>query len=106
MKTNKYLLMLGLCKRAGALTVGVPLTVKAIQEKKAITVFYSVDASANAEKKITDKCTFYGVPCHKTEYTSEQLGRAVGKTGAVCALCITDKSFSDELTNLNLNEKR
>ena len=82
------------------------MVVKALQDKKAVKVFYSCDASANTEKRITDKCAYYKVECVRTSYTSEELGRAVGKTGAVCALGITDKNFSNELSTLNLNEKR
>ena len=106
MRTEKFLLMLGLCKRAGAVIIGTPMVVKSLQEKKALKVFYASDSSANTEKKITDKCAYYGVECIKTSYTSEELGKAVGKMGAVCALSITDKNFSKELSTLNLNEKR
>lgn len=106
MRTEKFLLMLGLCKRAGAVIIGTPMVVKALQDKKAVKVFYSCDASANTEKRITDKCAYYKVECVRTSYTSEELGKAVGKTGAVCALGITDKNFSNELSTLNLNEKR
>lgn len=106
MRTEKFLLMLGLCKRAGAVIIGTPMVVKALQDKKAVKVFYSCDASANTEKRITDKCAYYKVECVRTSYTSEELGMAVGKTGAVCALGITDKNFSNELSTLNLNEKR
>jgi len=98
--------MLGLCKRAGAVMIGTPVVIKGLQDKKVIAVFYPENASANTEKRIKDKCAYYGVSCCKTEYTSEELGRAVGKTGAVCALGITDLNFSNELTNLNLKEKR
>ena len=98
--------MLGLSKRAGAVITGVSMTVKAVQEKKAVSVFYTRDASANTEKRITDKCAYYGIPCHRTELTSEEIGNATGKKGAVCAFAITDSNFSNELTTLNLNEKR
>ena len=98
--------MLGLCKRAGATVIGTPMVVKGLQEKKILSVFYSATASANTEKRITDKCAYYGIACHKTGYTSEELGAAVGKSGAVSALGITDINFSNELTTLNLNEKR
>ena len=98
--------MLGLCKRAGAVIVGTPMVIKGLQDKKVLAVFYSENASSNTEKKITDKCAFYGVQCYKTEFSSEELGNAVGKMGAVCALGVTDSNFSNELTTLNLKEKR
>jgi len=105
-KANKFLLMLGLCKRAGAMAIGTPMVVKGLQEKKLTCVFYSANASANTEKRIKDKCAYYGVECYQTGYTSEELGAAVGRSGAVSALGITDINFSNELTTLNLNEKR
>jgi ribosomal protein L7Ae-like RNA K-turn-binding protein len=98
--------MLGLSKRAGAAITGTPMVIAALKEKKIQIVFYPSDASANTQKKITDKCAFYGVPCVKTERTSVEIGNAVGKLGAVCAVGITDKNFSNELSTLNLNEKR
>ena len=88
------------------MAIGTPLVVKAIQEKRVYKVFIACDPSANTEKKITDKCAYYGVDCVKTSYTAEQLAGAIGKTGAVCALGITDKNFSNELSTLNLNETR
>lgn len=106
MNRDKFLSMLGLAKRAGAAIVGTPMVISALKEKKLQIVFYPSDASANTQKRITDKCAFYGVPCVKTEYTSDVLGNAVGKLGAVCAVGITDKNFSNELSTLNLNEKR
>jgi len=88
------------------MAIGTPMVVKGLQEKKLVSVFYSANASANTEKRIKDKCAYYKVECYKTEYTSEELGTAIGKTGAVSALGITDINFSNELTTLNLNEKR
>ena len=106
MNRDKFLSMLGLSKRAGAAITGTPMVIAALKEKKIQIVFYPSDASANTQKKITDKCAFYGVPCVKTERTSVEIGNAVGKLGAVCAVGITDKNFSNELSTLNLNEKR
>ena len=106
MNRDKFLSMLGLSKRAGAAIVGAPMVIAALKDKRIEVVFYPADASANTEKKINDKCAFYGVRCVRTEYTSVELGRAVGKLGAVCAVGITDKNFSNELSTLNLNEKR
>lgn len=82
------------------------MVVKGLQDKKVLAVFYAVNSSQNTEKKIKDKCAYYGIDCFKTEFSSEELGRAVGKAGAVCALGITDSNFSNELTTLNLKEKR
>ncbi len=48
------------------------------------------DTSANTHKRLTDKCTYYRVPLHRLEADAGTLGRAVGKTGAVAAVGVTD----------------
>lgn len=98
---KRFLFMLGLCRKAGAMIIGTPMVTASLPKGKIKVVIYASDASANTEKKITDKCSFYGVKCIKADITSLTLAHAVGKDGAVCALGITDKSFSDELIHLN-----
>ena len=97
---KKFLLMLGLCRRAGAMVIGTPMVTESLPKGKIKVVFYASDASANTEKKITDKCRFYKVKCIKTEVSSLELSDAIGKNGAVCALGILDENFSRELTKL------
>lgn len=103
---KKFLLMLGLCRKAGALIIGTPSVTESLPKGKIKVVFYALDASANTEKKITDKCKFYGVECIKSPYTSAELSGAVGKSGAVCALGIADEGFKSQLIKLINEEKR
>ena len=53
---NKFLFMLGLCRKAGKLIIGTDLVTKSLPSKKTYLVIYTCDASGNTEKKITDKC--------------------------------------------------
>ena len=99
---NKFLSMLGLCRRAGALIIGTPMVTEALPKGKVLVVFYANDASQNTSKKITDKCSFYGVKCIKLKLSSSEIGDIIGKSGAVCALGITDKNFAGELIRLHL----
>lgn len=96
---NKFLLMLGLCRKAGAMVIGTPLVTESLPKGKIKVVIYAPDASANTKKKITDKCAFYGVKCIEAGASSLELSRAIGKDSAVCALGITDEGFSRELIN-------
>lgn len=98
---NKFLFMLGLCRRAGKLITGTDLVTKSLPSKKTYLVIYTSDASANTEKKITDKCKFYGVECIKTPLSSSIVSDAIGKSGSVCSLGITDVNFASELKSLN-----
>ena len=106
MNNDRFLSMLGLCRRAGKLVIGVPMVAKEISEGKIKVVFVAGDASQNAVKKTTDKCTFYNVECIKTDICADILAHAVGKSGPVCALGVTDGNFSKELTTLISYEKR
>lgn len=98
--------MLGLCRKAGGLIIGTPMVTDSLPKGKIKVVFYASDASANTEKKITDKCSFYKVKCIKTELSSCELSQAIGKSGAVCSLGVADENFSKELTNLYNKETR
>ena len=103
---NKFLSMLGLSKRAGSLITGTDLVTKALPSGKVKLVIYAQNSSPNTEKKITDKCKFYGVECIKASYTSDELSHAVGKLSSVCALGVTDGNFSKELFSLISKETR
>lgn len=97
---KKFLFMLGLCRRAGEIIIGTDLVTKSLPSKRVKLVIYTSDASQNTEKKITDKCKFYGVECIKAECVSDIISNAIGKSGSVCVLGITDESFSNELKKL------
>ena len=62
MMDNRILSSLGLCSKAGKLIFGVPMIIEAMQKgKKIYLVLEAGDTSDNTHKKITDKCSFYGV---------------------------------------------
>lgn len=98
---NKFLLMLGLCRKAGYAIIGTPMVTESLPKGKIKLVLYAYDASANTQKKITDKCSFYNVECIKSGSTSLELSQALGKSGAVCAVGIIDEGFSRELKRLH-----
>ena len=104
MATSKFLSMLGLAKRAGAVMTGTDLVTKALPSGKICLVIYAENSSQNTEKKITDKCKFYGVQCIKCVYDSATLSHATGKESDVCAFGISDENFSKELISLMARE--
>ena len=90
----KLLSTIGLCARAGKLIVGTPMVCEALRKAgTVICVLEASDTSDNTHKKLTDKCAFYRVPCRRLEAGGAVLGHAVGKTGAVAAVAVTDKSL-------------
>ena len=60
MRNGTALSVLGLCKKAGKLTVGTPLVCKLISSKRPPTLaIVSAFASENTKKRLYDKCSFY-----------------------------------------------
>ena len=92
---DKLLTTLGLCARARKLVMGTPMVCEAMRDKKTpvIAVLEASDTSANTHKKLSDKCAFYNVPLYRVAADTERLGKAVGKTGAVAAVGVTDESL-------------
>ncbi len=92
---GKLLSSMGLCAKAGKLTIGVPMICDAMARGKntPLIVLEASDTSANTHKKITDKCRFYNIKCVQTDCTGEQIAAAVGKTASLAAVAITDENF-------------
>ncbi|MFA5561419.1 MAG: ribosomal L7Ae/L30e/S12e/Gadd45 family protein [Eubacteriales bacterium] len=91
--------MLGLCRKAGRVIIGVDLICRALRsaKEKPVLVFLSATASDNTCKKMMDKCGHYRVPCLLIRADSERLGRQLGKAGPVAAVAIADSAFAQAL---------
>ena len=99
MMDNRILSSLGLCSKAGKLIFGVPMIIEAMQKGKRIyLVLEAGDTSDNTHKKITDKCSFYGVEKIKLEFDGGTIASAVGKTSSLAAIAITDEGFYKMIT--------
>ncbi|MEN2666513.1 YlxQ family RNA-binding protein [Listeria aquatica] len=95
---EKFLQLLGLANRAKKITTGEELVLKAVRSGKASLVVLADDVSSGTEKKVRNKCEYYGVPLQK-RFTREELGGAIGKeTRAVIG--ILDKGFAKKLMEL------
>jgi ribosomal protein L7Ae-like RNA K-turn-binding protein len=103
---EKFLSLLGLCKRSGNVIAGTPLVTKSLPQGKISLVFYSSASSPNTEKKISDKTAFYGVESIKIDISAEEIAHAIGKSGSVTSVGITNEHFSKQLKILTSNEKR
>ncbi|MBQ8146904.1 MAG: ribosomal L7Ae/L30e/S12e/Gadd45 family protein [Clostridia bacterium] len=103
---SKFLSMLGLAKRAGALITGTDLVTKALPSGRIKLVMYAENSSQNTEKKITDKCKFYGIRCVKIAYNGEDIAHAIGKLSSVCVIGVNDENFSNQLFTLISKETR
>ncbi len=94
MMDKRILSSLGLCSKAGKLIFGVPMIIEAMQKGKNVyLVFEAGDTSDNTHKKITDKCSFYGIEKIRLEADGGALSSAVGKSSSLAAIAITDEGF-------------
>lgn len=89
MAKREALSALGLCKKAGKLTVGTPLVCRAIASKKPPALaIVSSGASENTKKRLYDKCKFYSIPIYELDAGTEEISAALGGDAhvAVCAI--------------------
>ncbi len=107
-KTDERLLrFLGLARRAGKTVHGTPLICTALATKKPpCLVIMSLGASQNTQKKLKNKCSFYNVPLLTVEADTDVLAHAVGKSGDMAAVAVTDEGFARELCKINALRKK
>lgn len=92
---EKLLRALGLCAKARALVCGVPMICEALKTKKK-TVYAVLCANDNAEnsaKRLRDRCAYYGTEIHTLPFDGDMLSSAIGKSGRVAAVAITDENL-------------
>ncbi len=96
-REKKLLSALGLCTKAGKVVFGVPMICDALRrggEKRPFTVFEASGTSENTHKRLSDKCAFYKVKLIRLGCDGEALAAAVGKSGVLGAIGVTDKGMS------------
>lgn len=103
-KQKKLAGLLGIAKKAGRVIAGTNLVTDAVRSGSAskcpYAVFIASDVSDNTRKRITNCCTYYEVPLYDIPLTVSEVGDAIGKSGSVSAVGITDAGLSDALVKL------
>ena len=97
MNAEKIRGAIGLCRRAGKVTVGITLVKEQLHKGKAALVLLAADAAKNTEERILPLAEHKAVPVRRIPLTKKELALAVGKsTEAVCV------SIPKEFVNLVL----
>ena len=96
---NKIENILGLARKAGAITAGTELVIDSVRKKRACHIFVCSDASEGTLKKLYDKAGFYKVPLTKLHLTMSELAHCVGFLRPTAAVSLTNRNF------LKLTEK-
>ena len=103
-KQKKFAGLLGIAKKAGRVIAGTNLVTDSIRagsvSKCPQAVFLASDVSENTRKRVTNCCTYYEVPLYQIPLTIAEIGDAIGKSGSVSAVGITDAGLSDALVKL------
>lgn len=95
MVNNKALSMLSIAAKAGKVVSGGFMTERALQEGSAYLVIIASDASANTQKKFTDKSKYYKVPS-VVAFDSDTLGGQIGKQDRT-TVAITDEGLAKQI---------
>ena len=95
--------MIGLAKKAGHAICGTDMVCDALRRGKICLVLAAENVSDNTKKKLSDKCAYYGVKLIFIPATADELGHAVGKSGAVAAVGTDSEGFGASIeSKLNL----
>ncbi len=86
--------MLGMCMKAGSLSLGEDTCIKVIREDKAFLALVDGAASVNTRKKLSDACAYRNVDLIETD--PGEIGRATGRSGRMTCV-VTDKGFAEAL---------
>lgn len=96
--TDRLLSLLGLCRRAGKLTLGNDPVIDSINAKKAKLVIVASDCSQNTAKSVLRLAHQNNVPTHIVPHTKDEISLSVGKYTAVLSVC--DIGFARSLDTL------
>lgn len=94
MATDRTLGALGICAKARGLICGTPMVCEALAgRKKPRLVLAAEDNSPATDKRLTDKCAYYGVRLVRLPCGGEALAGAVGKSARLAAVALTDENL-------------
>lgn len=90
LRIKKIKSALGLSKKAGALTAGVPMVLDSLRKHKAVAVMHASDVSENTLKKLHTSCEYYKTSLISVPLTMSEISGAVGLMRLCGAVAITD----------------
>ena len=98
---DRVLGLLGLAVRAGRVVFGTPMVCDAMRAGKNLyLVLEACDTSENTHKRITDRCSYYNVRHERADVTTEALAHALGKSGDLAVVAVTDQGLADGILKL------
>lgn len=101
---DRILSLLGLCRRAGKVTIGNDAVIDTVTKQKAKLVIMTKDLSENTAKKILINSHKSNVKALVLNRTKDELSAALGKFCAV--ISINDGGFANKLEELISEENQ
>ncbi len=92
---NKFLSFLGICRKAGKMSIGYKNTAERVKENRVSLILIASDLSEKTEKELCFITKGRDIEVLRTIYSMETLSAAIGiKTGVIA---IEDEGFSKAL---------
>lgn len=100
MMTDNLRGILGLCRRAGKMSIGHDATVSSIKNRKAFLSITCRDTSERLKKEIADECEFQNrnIPYIDAEFDMKELSLCIGTRAGV--ISIDDRGFANKLITI------
>ncbi len=95
MNNDLFAGMLGLCRKAGKISVGHDESKLSVKNKKAFLCILSSDSSKRLQKEFETFCSQSGTALVTVEYTMEQFLYIIGSKAAV--ITVNDENLSKKL---------
>ncbi len=95
---NKLLSLLGMCRKAGKLTIGYDKTLDLFKKHKVFAILVAADTAQRTEKELRFH-TNSALPIVRLVETKEQLSQAIGTPAGVVG--ITGEGFANQAILLN-----
>ncbi|MGN0456220.1 MAG: L7Ae/L30e/S12e/Gadd45 family ribosomal protein [Acutalibacteraceae bacterium] len=95
---DKLLSLLGLCRRAGKITIGCDPVIDSVKNKEASLVIFARNISDNTRKNVLNAVALSGVRVIRLDYDKEDISVSLGRLCAVAS--INDEGFAKKLLSL------
>ncbi len=104
-QTERALGLMGLAVRAGKVVFGTPMVCDAMRAgKKLHLVVEACDTSDNTHKRIADRSAYYGIKHMRVNVKTGELAHALGKSGDLATVAITDEGMANAIVKLLDNQ--
>lgn len=105
MDNQKFLSLLGMCRRASKLASGHDSTIEAVRSRRAKLCLLSCDSSERLRKEINRECSFENrdIPVRLLPFTMMEIGSATALKSAV--LSVNDEGFAKAMLSHTDNQE-